>query len=81
MIDLRSVLAELQKERDDLQKERDDLQSQLQGIDAVLSILGKASAGPPGGKRRRRNVSRTGVASIRAAQKLRWARWRKAQKL
>jgi hypothetical protein len=63
-----------------LQKERRDLVSQLQRINDAIAALGGVGGGRKGGKERRRKLSPTAIARIRSAQKLRWAKWRKAHK-
>ncbi len=62
-----------------LDKERGQLEAQLRRVTEALSAL-KGVGSPAGGKGRRRHLSRAALARIRAAQKLRWAKWRKAQK-
>jgi len=60
-----------------LEQERNRLSSELQSIGkaiAALRLPGRARMG------RRRKLSPAALARIRSAQKLRWAKWRKAQK-
>ena len=57
-----------------LQAERSRLTRQLERINKALAALGgKAMRG-------KRRLSTAALARIRAAQKARWAKWRKAQK-
>jgi hypothetical protein len=60
-----------------LEQERNRLSSELERIGKAIAALRL-----PGGVRRgqRRKLSPGALARIRAAQKLRWAKWRKAQK-
>jgi hypothetical protein len=57
-----------------LQKEHSRVSAQLKRINRALDAL-KTNHTP--GKRR---LSASAIARIRAAQKTRWAKWRKAQK-
>lgn len=58
-----------------LQSERTRVTAQLNRLNDAISAL------TSGGKRRgRRKMSAAAIARIRAAQKARWAKWRKRQK-
>jgi len=72
-----------------LQRERTLLQARIESLGKAISALqGIHSGGPAKGKRsnvvsiarRRPKLSAAGIAHIRAAQKQRWAKWRKAHK-
>jgi hypothetical protein len=65
-----------------LQSQRDDLESNLKRIDAALNVLGSLDGTGRGRGRRggRRNVSAAGRRRIAAAQKARWAKWKRSQK-
>jgi hypothetical protein len=62
-----------------LDKERGLLEAQLRRINEAISAL-KGVGGQKTMKGRRRKLSQTAIARIRAAQKLRWAKWRRAHK-
>lgn len=72
MTNVKGVLAQLDKERG-------QLEAQLRRIGGALSALRQVGR-PAAGRGRRRKLSRAAVSRIRAAQKLRWAKWRKAQR-
>jgi hypothetical protein len=72
MMNVKVVLAQLDKERS-------QLETQLRRIGDALSAL-KGVGSPNAGWGRRRKLPRSAIARIRAAQKLRWAKWRKAQR-
>jgi hypothetical protein len=72
MPDLKAVLKQLQSQRA-------DLESNLNRIDRALSALGSLD-GRGRGRGGRRNMSAASRASIAAAQKKRWAKWRAEQK-
>ena len=59
----------------ELERERARLSAKLNSIEKALSAL-KAS----GGVRNRRRLSAAALDRIRAAQKARWEKWRKAHK-
>jgi len=62
-----------------LERERDHLQSQIAKLGNAMALFsgarGKALAG-----RKKRKLTAMARARIRAAQKARWAKWRKAHK-
>lgn len=66
-------LAALQRQ---LQQERSRLTAQLDCVNQALRAL----TGAAGSLRRRGKMSAAGIARIRAAQKARWAKWRKTHK-
>jgi hypothetical protein len=71
-----------------LQRERDLLQAQIERLGKAISALQGVHSARPAGRgskvvsiaRRRPKLSAAGIAHIRAAQKQRWAKWRKAHK-
>jgi hypothetical protein len=65
MANLTSLLNQLQRERKRLHEELDN-------VSRALAALGR--------KHKRRKLSAAAIARIRAGQKARWAKWRKAQK-
>ena len=71
MADVSSIVRQLKKERDRVAK-------QLSGMDAAIT----AFAGVYGGKsiRKRRRMSAKSRAKIAAAQRARWAKYRKSAK-
>ncbi len=60
-----------------LEQERTRLSSELESIGKAIAALRLPGRGRTG---QRRKLSPGALARIRAAQKLRWAKWRKAQK-
>ena len=71
-----------------LRVERTNLVNQLRHVDAALSVLGKLDGGSSYTKPRRtlsasarpeRTMSAAGRKKIAAAQRRRWAKWRKAR--
>ena len=71
-----------------LRAERTNLVNQLRHVDAALSVLGKLEGGRFYTKPRRtlsastgtkRKMSAAGRKKIAAAQRARWAKWRKAR--
>ena len=57
-----------------LERERDRITTQLESIDKALSALKKGAGG------QKRRLSAAAIGRIRAAQKARWSKWRKAHK-
>jgi hypothetical protein len=55
-----------------LEEERARLQAQLGKVNNAITALS--------GRGQKRNLSEAALARIRAAQKARWAKWRKAQR-
>jgi hypothetical protein len=70
MTNLNPVLVALEQERTRLSSELESIGKAI----AALRLPGSARTG------QRRKLSPGALARIRAAQKLRWAKWRKAQK-
>ena len=70
MTNLTPVLAALEQERTRLSGELENIGKAI----AALRLPGSARTG------QRRKLSPGALARIRAAQKLRWAKWRKAQR-
>ncbi len=71
-MNVKAVLAQLEKERS-------QLETQLRRIrDALSALRGVGNLNSRQG--RRRTLSRAAIARIRAAQKVRWSKWRKAHK-
>jgi hypothetical protein len=69
MANLSSIIAQLKKERDRVEK-------QLSGMDTALrAFAGVYSNGQP--SRQRRKMSAKGRAKIAAAQRRRWAKFRR----
>jgi hypothetical protein len=68
----------------DLEKQRATIATKLQSVEtAVYALKGGGGTNAPGramGARPRRVMSAAARRRIVAAQKARWARWRKAQK-
>lgn len=58
----------------ELERERARLNAQLQSIEKALSALKHGGAQP------KRRLSAAALGRIRAAQKARWEKWRKAHK-
>lgn len=56
-----------------LQRECESLSAQLEQINNALAALNAKGA------RRKRTLSAAAIARIRAGQKARWAKWRKAK--
>jgi hypothetical protein len=72
MATLRQVLAQLHEQRK-------QLTSQLNGLDtAIQALSGLSGSGIQ--RRGRRHMSTAGRARIVAAQRARWARWKKRKK-
>jgi hypothetical protein len=67
-------MANLSSLLNQLERERSRLASHLDNISKALAALGGSST------RTRRQLSASAIARIRAAQKARWAKWRKAKK-
>jgi hypothetical protein len=71
MANVSSIVAQLKKERDRVAK-------QLSGMDAALTAFASVySNGQP--SRKRRKMSAKGRAKIAAAQRQRWAKFRKSK--
>ena len=62
-----------------LRKQRDLIASNLKRVDNAIIAISSLD-GRSGHKRRTRNISAAGRARIAAAQKARWAKWRRKQK-
>lgn len=60
-----------------LEKERGRLTAELERINKALAVLGASRFD---GQSRRRKLSAAALGRIRAAQKARWAKWRKSHK-
>jgi len=58
----------------ELERERERVSTQLQSINKALSALKKGGGGL------KRRLSGAAIGRIRAAQKARWDKWRKAHK-
>ena len=58
----------------ELQRERARLNNQLESIQKALSALKQGAGG------QKRRLSAAAIGRIRAAQKARWNKWRKAHK-
>jgi len=58
----------------ELERERDRVSTQLESINKALSALKKGGGGL------KRRLSAAAIGRIRAAQKARWNKWRKAHK-
>jgi len=71
MADVSSIMKQLKKERDRVAK-------RLSGMDAALRAFGVHSNGQP--SRKRRKMSARSRAKIAAAQRRRWAKFRKSAK-
>jgi len=87
MSNLTSALHQLQRERNLLNARIESLGkaiSALQGIHSGQAARGRPAKGKRSNvvsiARRRPKLSAAGIAHIRAAQKQRWAKWRKAHK-
>jgi hypothetical protein len=63
-----------------LQAQSRYLKAQLQRIDQAIAVLSGVNSRGSTPRRRRRKLSPAALANIRAAQKARWAPWRKKQK-
>src|SRR5439155_7133550 len=74
------TLANLSGIMEQLKKERDRVQHQLSGLNAALAAFAGVYAGNAGTKPRRK-MSAKGRASIAAAQRARWARVKRQQKV
>ena len=72
MANLSSVLHQLQQERRRLTSQLESLSNALSALGAIGRRRMRMSAG--------RRMSASAIARIRAAQKKRWAKWRKQQK-
>ena len=75
---LSGLVAELRTERDRAQKELAQLNTAL----AALGGLGHGSGGSPRGRavKKRRPMSAAARKRIAAAQRLRWAKWKRARR-
>ena len=66
-----------------LQKERTRLDNELHRVTAALTAFGKVymhGSKPKAATRKKRTISAAGRRRIAAAQKARWAKWRKSAK-
>jgi prefoldin subunit 5 len=61
----------------DLQKQREQLQDQIGKLDTAINTISALNGRGRGG---RRNLSAAARRRIAAAQKARWAKWKKAHK-
>jgi hypothetical protein len=71
MTNIQNALKQLQTQRADLKKE-------ISRIDLALSALGSLDGHGRGRRGRRRNLSAAARNSIAAAQRKRWAKWKRA---
>lgn len=78
MAKLTGLVVALRTERDRAQKELEQLNTAL----AALGGLGRASGGAPRGRpvKKRRPMSADARKRIAAAQRLRWAKWKRARR-
>ena len=74
----RGAMANLTPVVRDLQKKRDQLQEQIGRLDSAINTLSGLNG--RGGRGGRRNLSAAARQRIAAAQKARWAKWKKANK-
>lgn len=75
---LSSLVAELRTERDRAEKELEQLNAAL----SALGGLGRANGRSPRGRtgKKRRPMSADARKRIAAAQRLRWAKWKRARR-
>ena len=78
MLKLSGLVAELRTERDRAQKEVEQLNAAL----TALGGLGHAGAGSPRRRavKKRRPMSAAARKRIAAAQRVRWAKWKRARR-
>jgi len=76
MANLMSVLAELQKQRNQAQLQLSHLDQAIQALSAAGGLSGKRTRGTFG----KRRLSAAARARIAAAQRARWAKWKRARK-
>ncbi len=79
---LEKTITELNKRRNQIAGQITTLKAESKKLDKAIKVLAKLSGGSTATAtpRKRRKMSATARAKIRAAQKKRWAEWKKNKK-
>jgi hypothetical protein len=79
MSNLANVVQQLQKEREQARRTVEQLDEALKALGSLGGVRGRVGSAQKGGKKRR-TMSAAARKRISAAQRVRWAKWKAAQR-